>query len=154
MINKRAFNKNRKDCFCENPELIENYDRAITDTSQTWVCHHRLEEFCTISELMEIERYFFVKPEDLIFLTRKDHSILHGNMQWKKELQSEIMVNTNKKNKGKKLSEKQKRKISESCKGRQAWNKGKKCSNISESCKGRIPWNKGKRKSELEGEQE
>lgn len=22
---------------------IENYDKAIADTTQTWICHHRLE---------------------------------------------------------------------------------------------------------------
>ena len=32
-----------QDCFCRTPELIENYDKAIADTTQTWDCHHRLE---------------------------------------------------------------------------------------------------------------
>ena len=30
-------------CFCTKPELIENYDEAIADTTQTWECHHRLQ---------------------------------------------------------------------------------------------------------------
>ena len=30
--------------FCsEDPSLIENYDLAIADETQTWECHHRLE---------------------------------------------------------------------------------------------------------------
>jgi hypothetical protein len=52
--------------------------------------------------------------------------------------------------KGKKLSDEHKRKISESCKGK---NKGKKLSEetkkkLSESHKGKTPWNKGKHHSE------
>ena len=26
---------------CEDPSLIENYDKAIADTTQTWEIHHR-----------------------------------------------------------------------------------------------------------------
>ena len=40
MINERYA---RKFC-CEDPSLIENYDLAIADTTQTWICHHILGE--------------------------------------------------------------------------------------------------------------
>ena len=34
--------KNKKYHYLEGDEtLIENYDKAIADTTQTWVCHHR-----------------------------------------------------------------------------------------------------------------
>lgn len=78
MINERAFRlkKNGKpncECFCIHPELIENYEKAIADTTQTWDCHHRREELYSQKELIERGEYFDVKPEELIFLTREEH---------------------------------------------------------------------------------
>jgi len=35
--------KSLKKFCCEDLSLIENYDLAISDTNQTWHCHHRLE---------------------------------------------------------------------------------------------------------------
>ena len=60
-------------CFCRHPELIENYEKAIADTTQTWECHHREEEFYSYKELVERGEYYDVPPEALIFLTHKEH---------------------------------------------------------------------------------
>ena len=60
-------------CFCRSPELIENYDKAIADTTQTWEVHHRKEEFYSQKELKERNEYFDVQPEELIFLTPIEH---------------------------------------------------------------------------------
>ena len=39
MINERMANK-----FCKDDiSKIENYDKAKSDTTQTWECHHKLE---------------------------------------------------------------------------------------------------------------
>ena len=73
--------------FCKNPEKIENYDKAISDTTQTWHCHHRLELY-TLSgerrskdlyprELIALGMYYDRPPEELIFLTPSDHQSLH-----------------------------------------------------------------------------
>lgn len=73
--------------FCKNPEKIENYDKAISDTTQTWHCHHRLELY-TLSgekrpkdlyprELIALGMYYNRPPEELIFLTPSDHISLH-----------------------------------------------------------------------------
>ena len=35
--------KTIKNFCCDDPSLIENYDKAINDTTQTWDCHHRGE---------------------------------------------------------------------------------------------------------------
>ena len=44
MISKTHFNPNEKWRYlCITPELIENYDLAIADTNNMWICHHRLE---------------------------------------------------------------------------------------------------------------
>lgn len=99
MISKNAF------IFCEDDiSLIENYEQAINDTTQTWDCHHRLETDFGLSqkELIDSNRYFNVSAKDLIFITHAEHTILHRT--------------------GKKQSEETKRKRSKSMKGK---NKGK-----------------------------
>lgn len=60
--------------FCCTPELIENYDKAIADTTKTWICHHKLEEFYTHKELIEMGKYYNVAPEELVFVeNKKEH---------------------------------------------------------------------------------
>ena len=130
-----------KNCLCRAPELIENYERAVADTTQTWDCHHRLETHTSDGErrLVDISRvelialgtYFDRPPEELIFLTPEEHHRLHN-------------VGKPSRNKGKCHSDETKRKISESNRGKHhiGYNKGKKFSEewkrkISESLKGR-----------------
>lgn len=106
-----------KSCFCRMPELIENYDKAVADSSRIWHCHHRLEthnsdgerRLVDISreELIALDMYWNRPPEELIFLTSAEHNSLH--------------------NKGKKhrpVSDETKRKMSEAHKRQVAWNKG------------------------------
>lgn len=61
-------------CYCRHPELIENYDKAVTDTTQTWEVHHRLECCFTQKFLKEMNLYYDVEPEALIFLTLSEHN--------------------------------------------------------------------------------
>ena len=103
MINVKKAQK-----YCkEDISKIKNYELAITDKTQTWVCHHMTETWwnCSAQELIDNECYYNRKACELIFLTPSEHNKLH--------------------NKGKHLSEKTRRKLSESLKGRDAWNKGK-----------------------------
>lgn len=79
MINKRHFltknGKPGKNSYCDTPELIKNYDEAVNDTENMWVCHHKLEAFFTMEELKGMGRYYHVPPRELIFLkTEKDHA--------------------------------------------------------------------------------
>lgn len=88
---------------------IENYDKAVNDNTQCWVLHHRLETHfsdgvprpvnvrLSMNELKALNMYYNRPPEELIFLTNKDHVLLH--------------------HKGKKRSEETCRKISEAQKG-------------------------------------
>lgn len=55
-------------CYCTKPENIENYDLAINDKDNIWICHHRLEEFYTRKELIKIGKYYNVPAEELIFV--------------------------------------------------------------------------------------
>lgn len=94
MIDGRHFRikKNGKPnsiCFCRKPEYIENYDKAIADTTQVWECHHRLETHfsdgterpknaqLSQAELVALDIYFDRPPEEFIFLTKVEHRKLH-----------------------------------------------------------------------------
>ena len=66
--------------FCnEDISLIENYQEAINDNTQTWHCHHRLEIELNKSkkELINMNLYYNRQASELIFLTKKDHMSLH-----------------------------------------------------------------------------
>lgn len=73
--------------FCkEDPSMIENYDKAIADNTQTWHCHHR-DEIRTLpsgmkvirsrKELIENDRYYNCPANELILLTISEHNKLH-----------------------------------------------------------------------------
>ncbi len=89
-------------CFCRNPELIENYIEAMTDTTQIWECHHRLESCFTQKFLKDMNLYYDVEPEAWIFLTREEHNKIDSACRRNAEA-----------HKGKMHSEETKRKISE-----------------------------------------
>lgn len=79
MINESAFKLKKNGepcsrCVCRHPEKIENYDKAISDTLQTWEVHHRREDTFSLKELKERGEYYDVSPEELIFLTPTEHS--------------------------------------------------------------------------------
>ena len=97
---------------------IENYDKAISDETQTWICHHRLEltldgEFAHSRKDLERMDMYYNRPYfELIFLTPSDHGRLHGNNRSEehRKKKSEAQI-------GRKLSEETRKRISESCKG-------------------------------------
>lgn len=83
MISKQQFQLKRdgtckKRSYCAHPELIENYDLAISDKTQVWECHHRNEKFYSKQELKDLGLYYDRPPCELIFLTEKDHKRLHN----------------------------------------------------------------------------
>lgn len=73
--------------FCKDFTKIENYEKAVNDTTQKWECHHRLEthtsdgerRFVDISraELVAFDMYLDRPAEELIFLTKVEHRKLH-----------------------------------------------------------------------------
>ena len=117
--------------YCNNDiTQIENYSQAMNDTTQTWECHHRFETDLNLTkqELIDKNLYYNRPANELIFLTKSEHTILHMS--------------------GKPMSEEIKRKISKSLKGRASWNKDIHMSEeakkkISEAFKGRIYINNG-----------
>lgn len=112
MINEQVFRIKQNGepnykCYCRHPELIENYDKAIADTTQTWEVHHRLECCFTQKFLEEMSLYYDVEPEALIFLTHKEHCKIDS-----------FRKRCSESRKGKMHSEEHKRKISEAQKGK------------------------------------
>ena len=76
MINKRTANS----YCCEDISLIENYDKAVSDTENIWHCHHRREtiENLTSYELIKLDLYYGRPASELVFLTQFDHMSLHN----------------------------------------------------------------------------
>ena len=64
--------------FCKDDiSLIENYDKAISDKTQVWQCHHRRETIFSKYDLIEIGEYYNRPACELIFLTKSEHMRLH-----------------------------------------------------------------------------
>ena len=91
-----CFKQVKKYCK-DNISRIENYNKAISDSEQTWDCHHRRENIYSKKELIEKNEYYNRPASELIFLTNSEHNSLHK--------------------KGKTFTEEHKRKIAESLKG-------------------------------------
>ena len=79
MINESNAHKYCRDDISK----IENYDKAIADTVQMWVIHHRLEltldgEFALSREQLKMHDMYYNRPYyELIFLTTTEHRRLH-----------------------------------------------------------------------------
>ena len=123
--------------YCKDDiSLIENYEQAIADTTQTWECHHKDEIDLKLSrkELIIKKLYYGVPANRLIFLTKGEHTRIHwtGRKHTKKTKDKMKLVKSlnpllGEKNGmfGKHHSEEAKKKMSEARKGAIPWNKGK-----------------------------
>lgn len=126
--------------FCKDDiTLIENYDKAISDQTQTYVCHHRLEltlegeHANSVQDLIRLDMYYHRPYYELIFLTKSDHYKVHLPYRNTEEFKRKISES----NKGRhwKLSEEAKRNIGKAKKGRKKTDEHKR--KISESEKGK-----------------
>lgn len=110
--------------FCKRYTEIENYEKAISDTTQTWICHHRLETSFTVEELKKAKKYYDRPPEELIFLKVSEHNF-----------NSDIHISYEKK--GRIVSDETRAKMSKAHAGKTPWNKG---------LKGKTSWSDEQRK--------
>ena len=110
MIDKKRAIKYCKDDI----SLIENYDKAFSDTTQMWHCHHRRETIFSKSDLIEIGEYYNRPACELIFLTSLEHNRLHKSG---KHLSAETRKKLSEANKGKHHSEETRKKMSEALNG-------------------------------------
>ena len=92
--------------FCNGDiSLIENYQQAINDNTQTWECHHRMGvqpdgTRLTRKWMKEHEIYYKLDPCMLIFLTSAEHKRIHNlgrklNQSTKHKMSISRMNNTN-----------------------------------------------------------
>ena len=106
--------------FCKEFTKIENYEKAVADTTQKWECHHRLE--FTINgevahskdELKRLGMYYHRPYFELIFLTAKEHRFLHLSTRDRKEINKKISNTL----KGRPLPEERRKKISAAIKAK------------------------------------
>ena len=131
MINEK-FVKN----YCRDDlSKIENYDKAIADTTQTWECHHRLEltldgDPALSNKQLKMHGMYYNRPYyELIFLTPSEHRRLHM-----KNMSEETRRKMSESHKGRHLSEEARKKLSEAKKGRHLSEEHRR--KISESKKG------------------
>lgn len=109
--------------FCNGDiSQIENYDKAITDQTQTWHCHHRLEigkngERISSKDLIIHGLYYHRPPEELIFLTKSEHRRIHRKGMTLSEYQKRKISEANKGKKLPPISEETRKKLSEAKKG-------------------------------------
>ena len=99
--NKMISEKYAKKFCCEDPSLIENYDKAIADTTQTWDCHHRGEILpCgrfSRDDLKKFGLYYNRPASELIFLTHSEHRQLHNKGVPKSEAHKKAISKANSK---------------------------------------------------------
>ena len=78
---------------CEDISLIENYESAVSDKTEMWDCHHRLETHdengnvrtkgsdLTVDELIARNIYYNRPAKELIFLPKREHLRLHQSLR-------------------------------------------------------------------------
>ena len=143
MINEKATSKYCRDDLSK----IENYEKAIADTTQTWDLHHRLEltldgEFALSRDQLKMHDMYYNRPYyELIFLTHAEHRRMHM-----KNMSDETRRKISEANKGHTQSEETKRKMSEAKKGKKFSEEHRR--KISEANKGENNPNFGKHHSE------
>ena len=140
--------------YCKDIENVENFEKAKADNFKGWDCHHRLETHTSDGdrrevdiarkELVALDMYYNRPTEELIFLTRSEHIILHNHSIERGKKISKTKTGQHRSDetkrklsishKGKHLSEETKNKMSKALKGRSFSEETKK--RISEKSKG------------------
>ena len=119
----------RAKMYCkEDISLIENYDLAKNDKTQTWICHHRLETVDKFGNprdeeipsfvLIDLRIYCNRPASELIFLPRSEHLSTHSKIR-KRPWMADIASHPGESNgmHGKKHTEESRMKMSKSHKG-------------------------------------
>ena len=119
MINEKQAKKYCRDDLSK----IENYEKAVNDSTQTWDLHHRLEltldgKFALSHKQLKMHDMYYNRPYyELIFLTPVEHRRLHykgeNNPNFGKTLSEEHRMKISESKKGKALSDETRKKMSE-----------------------------------------
>ena len=121
--------------YCKDYENIENYQKALADDFKNWEVHHRLETHnsdgerrevnISRKELIALDMYYNRPADELIFMTKSEHSSLHKPSEESKKKMMEAMKGEKNPNYGKHFSEETRKKIREARKGMHWFNNGK-----------------------------
>lgn len=122
------------------------YPEGNGNAKPGYVLHHK----DPLLKYLDPARYNEWRPEDLIMITRSEHTHIHFIGRHISDKQKEMISSVHK---GKYVSEETRIKISTANKGKSSPNKGKHFSEeskakMSAAKKGKSPWNKGKQWSE------
>ena len=134
-------------CCSEDITTIQNYEQAVADQTQIWICHHKLgiDKHMSRKQLIAANLYYNRPAIELIFLTRSEHIRIHmiGNDITKgRHLSEQHKRKLSIAGKGKKRTIETRTNISNALKGRTFSDEHRK--KISEARKGKKPWNTGK----------
>ena len=134
--------------YYKEPEKIENYYKAKKDDFKGWHCHHRLETHTPDGkrrdvdipqkELIALGMYYHRPPEELIFLTSREHNAYQNGKKTSDETRrkiSEALSGENHPMYGKKHSDETRRKIAEAMKGKEIGNTNAKGHFVTEETK-------------------
>jgi hypothetical protein len=72
-------------------DAVENYDKACSEDFEGWTLHHRKEDKYTAKELIAMKDYYYVDPNELIWLTESEHDAIHkeiNKLPWRIELET------------------------------------------------------------------
>lgn len=110
MINERKI----KIYCCEDISLIENYENAKS-SKEIYNIHHKkeIDESLSAKQLIEKGLYYHRPANELIFLTKSEHSMLHGYHRKHTEKSKRKMSEDRK---GHKVTEETRRKLSQAIK--------------------------------------
>ena len=113
---------------CEHIENIENYEKAISDKTETWDCHHRLETHTpegieravkiTQKELKEQGLYYNRPAQELIFIRQAEHKYLHQKGRPLSEEHKKAISIANRNNTETRCNAEMRKKLSEIAKAR------------------------------------
>ena len=152
--------KHNYERFCKDYENIENYEKAKADNFVGWDCHHRKGADIPREKLIALGMYLDRPAEELIFLTRSEHMMLHQkgkkcsketkkkmseakkcekNPMYGKHLSEEHKNKVAEAMKGHPISEESRKKMSKSRKGMRWFNNGEKCVRAKECPPGFVP---------------
>lgn len=122
-----CLDKRHAKLWCSEPiQNIENYNEAVADETQVWVCHHRLELHpdgslrFTSKDLKELGFYEHRPARELIFLPYGVHSSMHN----KADKESHSLPGKKNGMYGRHHTEESRRKMSESLKRNNKAKKG------------------------------
>ena len=95
---------------CTDFTKVENHDKAFADNYEGWVLHHKLGISVSREELIELNLYYNRPPQELFFVTEKEHRGIHNKGMKHKDSWRRKISNVWK---GKKKSEHTKKLMSE-----------------------------------------